>query len=219
MAQRQAQDPDEMFDIIDPAGVSLGRSKRRADVHRDGDWHRAIHVWIYGQDAAGPFLLLQRRGLEKDTWPGHLDAPAAGHLGAGETVEDAFREVEEELGIEPDHAALRHVGTRVIASESADVLDRELEEVYLLRDDRPIASYRPDPVEVDALVRVPLEPWIAFLFGETASVTADRLSAHDRSTTRLVVTADQLILLPDRYYERVAIACRRVLNGERHIVV
>jgi isopentenyldiphosphate isomerase len=219
MTDRLAQDPDELFDVIDLTGAPTGVTKRRADIHRDGDWHRAIHVWIFGRDDGGPFLLLQRRGLGKDTYPGMLDTTVGGHLAAGETPEEAFREIEEELGIAPAPDQLVHVGTRVIAGETPAVIDRELEEVYLLRDDRPLAGYRPNPVEVDALVRVPLDAWIAFLFGETEAVTTDLLPARGSVIERLTVIRDQLIALPDRYYERVAIACQRALAGERYIVV
>ena len=220
MAQRQAQDPDERFDVVDVYGTPTGLTKRRADVHRDGDWHRAIHVWIYGQDRSGSFLILQRRGLEKDSWPGKLDATAAGHLAAGETPEDAFREIEEELGIVPDVDNLRHVGTRVIAGEEPPHrLDRELQEVYLLRDDRPMDAYRPDPVEVDALVRVSLGAWLAFLFGDAKAVSGWVMRASDRATRPLEVIHNQLVPAPDCYFQRVAVACQRVLDDERYVVV
>ena len=45
-----AQDPDELFDVVDAGGNLTGIVKRRGDVHRDGDWHRAIHVWVIGVD-------------------------------------------------------------------------------------------------------------------------------------------------------------------------
>jgi isopentenyldiphosphate isomerase len=220
MTDRLAQDPDELFDVIDMTGAPTGVRKRRADIHRDGDWHRAIHVWIHGQDDDGAFLLLQHRGHDKDSWPGRLDATAAGHLAAGETPEDAFREIEEELGIVPDPAQLVHVGTRVIAGEEPpDRLDREMEEVYLLRDDRPLGDYRPDPVEVDALVRVPLAAWLAFLFGEEESAEGLVMPAVGRAIRTLTITRDHLVPAPDRYFARVAVACHRARAGERYIVV
>lgn len=219
MTDRRAQDPDERFDVIDMTGAPTGVVKRRAEVHRDGDWHRAIHVWIYGHDAEGPFILLQRRGHDKDSWPGRLDAPTAGHLAAGETPEDAFREIEEELGVAPDPTLLVHVGTRVIADEESPRMDREFEEVYLLRDDRPLTAYRPDPVEVDALVRMPLDAWLAFLFGERKMVEGSVMQAGGCDIRPITVTRDQLIPAPDRYYARVAVACRRALAGDRYIVV
>lgn len=215
-----AQDPNELFDVIDGFGTPTGIVKRRADVHRDGDWHRAIHVWIYGQDRDGAFVVVQRRGLEKDSWPGRIDATAAGHLTSGESPEDAFREIEEELGIVPDPGMLQHVGTRVIAGEEPPHrLDREFEEIYLLRDDRPLNDYRPNAVEVDALIRIPLRDWLRFLFAETESAEAELLISTTGAACTHRVTVDQLILSPDRYYQRVAVACDRALRGEKYLVV
>lgn len=215
-----AQDPNELFDIIDVHGKPTGMVKRRADVHRDGDWHRAIHVWIYGMDASRPCMMLQRRGLEKDTWPGALDATAAGHLAAGEIPEDAFREIEEELGIVPDLSALQYVGTRIIAGEEPPHrIDREFQEVFLLRDDRPLTDYRPNPVEVGAIARVAIDAWLAFMFNNVHECPCQLLKAATDHTIDHCITGDQLIPSPDRYYQRVAVACDRALRGERYLVV
>lgn len=215
-----AQDPNELFDVIDVHGVPTGVVKRRADVHRDGDWHRAIHVWMYGEDDDGAFIVVQRRGLDKDTWPGAIDATAAGHLSAGETPEDAFREIEEELGITPDLDDLQHVGTRIIAGEEPGYrMDREYEEVYLLRDDRPLHDYRPNQVEVDALIRISLDAWLQFLFAKTDAVDAQLLKSDSMDVHDYRVTLGQLAPSPDRYFQRVAVACDLALRGERYLVV
>ncbi|HYP61526.1 MAG TPA: hypothetical protein VEQ36_13940, partial [Thermomicrobiales bacterium] len=76
-----AQDPNELFDVVTWDGKPTGIQKRRADVHRDGDWHQAIHVWVMGRDHDGEFLILQRRSMAKDTSPGMLDPTVGGHLG------------------------------------------------------------------------------------------------------------------------------------------
>lgn len=216
-----AQNPDELFDIVTAYGAATGALKRRADVHRDGDWHRSIHVWIYGINESGPYLLFQRRGMDKDTWPGVLDATAAGHLAAGEQVEDAFREIEEELGISPEPERLQRVGTRICANEQApSTIDRELQEVYFLRDDSPLDAFRPNPVEVDALVRLPLMETLEFLGGFSAQVEGRLLVAADRRQEPVTVTADCFVpTMIDRYYYRVAIAINAVLRGDRHVAV
>jgi UDP-glucose 4-epimerase len=152
-----AQDPDERFDVVDEDGRPTGRVKRRADVHRDGDWHRAVHVWVAGRGPdAQAFLLFQRRGLGKDTWPGRLDATVGGHLRAGEDVRQALREVEEEIGVVADPTVLLPLGRRRVVHEHAGVSDRELQDVLLLVDDRPLTAYRPQRAEVAALVRFDL---------------------------------------------------------------
>jgi isopentenyldiphosphate isomerase len=219
--QSIAQDPDELFDIVTASGTPLGRAKRRADVHRDGDWHRSIHVWVYGVDAGEPFILFQRRGLGKDTWPGVLDTTAAGHLGAGETVEDAFREVEEELGIAPAPERLRRIGTRICANEQPPAtLDRELQEVFFLRDDAPLTSFAPNPAELDGLVRLPLNETLEFLSGSLTEVHGTRLAARTHELTEITITERDFVTGQiDGYYYRIAIAVAAALRGDRHIAV
>src|SRR5687767_2706683 len=100
MTDGEAQDPRELFDVVTADGRPTGRTKARAEVHRDGDWHRSLHVWVAGIGEDGePFLTFQRRGFGKDTWPGLLDATVGGHYRAGEGLTEALREVEEEIGL------------------------------------------------------------------------------------------------------------------------
>jgi isopentenyldiphosphate isomerase len=217
-----AQDPNELFDVVTADGEPTGRIKRRADVHRDGDWHRAIHIWVYGENDEGPFVLLQRRGHRKDTQPGMLDPTVSGHLGAGEQVEDAYREVEEEIGIAADPARFHHIGTRLRAAEGTTpgIIDRELQEVFLYRDDRPLAGYRPNPAELEALVLIPLNAAITLFAGETSSAPATFLSAHDGTVSPGIVDGSMFTpRMVDRYYLRAVLAIARELRGEPYNVL
>jgi isopentenyldiphosphate isomerase len=211
-----AQDPDELFDIVTADGEPTGIAKRRADVHRDGDWHRAIHVWIYGCDDAGAFLLMNQRGRHKDTWPLALDATVGGHLGAGESVEDAYREVEEEIGIEVDPGRLQYIWRRARESHGdlPGIIDRELQEIYLCRDDRLLAEFRPNPAELEGLVRLSLPDALALFAHRTESVLGTRLRAKDRAVEPFTVHFDTLITVPDDYFGRVARTIAQVVGGE-----
>jgi isopentenyldiphosphate isomerase len=216
-----AQDPDEMFDVVTADGVPTGVSKRRADVHRDGDWHRSIHVWVYGVDDSVPFLLLNQRGRHKDTWPGVLDATVGGHLAAGETVEDAYREIEEEIGITADPATLRYVGTRPRSAESMPgIIDREIQEVYLYRDDRALTCYRPNAAELEGLVRITLEDSLHLFAEEVEGIPGTLLTARDHTISPLTVTQEMLLpVRVDRYFLKVAVAIDLLLRGEKYILV
>lgn len=216
----RAQDPDEPFDIMTSQGVPTGRSKPRWQVHRDGDWHRSIHVWICGIEDGVPFLDVQRRGLEKDTWPGRLDATVAGHLRAGEDIEAALREVEEEVGLVLTMQELVHAGTHVSVSEAPGTwLDREFQEVLLARIDQPLTVYHPHPDEVDAVVRIPLEEVLALLDDGRPEASARLLAVGSEHVTQLTVVASDFIPTVDRYQLRVAVAARDLLRGERPVVV
>ena len=136
----------ERFDVLSPSGDPTGLVKDRDAVHRDGDWHRCGHVWI----ASGDRVLLQRRALVKETWPGLWDISVAGHVHAGESAVDAaVREAQEELGLAVDASALRHLGTlRYHVVLRPDYVENEFHEVYLLRREVDLSSLTLDPQEV-----------------------------------------------------------------------
>ena len=216
-----AQDPGEPFDVITADGKPTGRVKSRAEVHRDGDWHRAIHVWVAGVDDRGaPFLTFQRRSPHKDTWPARYDATVGGHYRAGETLAETVREVEEEIGIIPDPRELRPLGIRVCANEAQPgIIDREIQDVFLLRDDRPLETFRPNPAELAALVRFPLESLVPFLAGECSEVDGESIAPGATRAEPITARIDDFIPSVDRYFLRIAIAAQHVLRGERYVAV
>lgn len=216
-----AQNPAERFDVVLADGTPTGRSKQRAAVHRDGDWHRSVHVWIAGVDGdAGPFLLFQRRSSAKDTWPGRLDATVGGHFAAGEDLSEALREVEEELGIAPPVTSLLPLGVRVAVSETQPgIVDRELQTVLLLPDVRPLHRYEPQPAEVAALIRFRLAPLLAFLGGDATSVAGDLLVTGETDATTTWFDREAFIPSVDRYFYRVAIAASAALRGDQYVSI
>lgn len=91
---------DELFDILTPDGKRTGALRRRCDVHRDGDWHGSVHIWVIRELDGDVEVLVQKRSEMKDSYPGCYDAAATGHIDAGEdALRAALRELGEELGI------------------------------------------------------------------------------------------------------------------------
>ena len=220
-ANAMAQDPDEPFDVVTAAGRPTGEIKPRAAVHRDGDWHRAIHVWIAGRDDDGePFLIFQRRGSQKDTWPDRFDATVGGHVRAGELLAETLREVDEEIGVAVQGLTLLPLGRRVCANEALEgIIDREIQDVFLLVDDRSLTDYRPNPAELSALVRFPLAALIAFLAGEESSLQGESISAGAEASELVLVGVDDFIPTVDNYSLRIAIAAANVLRGDRYVMI
>ena len=188
------QDPDELFDVVNESGEPTGIVKRRADVHRDGDWHRAIHVWVYGLGPDDPHVLYNLRSRHKDTMPLKIDVTVGGHLGAGESPADAFREIEEEIGIAAAPENLEYLFRRKAYGDT----ERELQEVFLLRDDRSLAEFRPNPAELEALVQISLDEAQSLFSESCASVEATALIAASGTIESL--TVDEQFLLPQRYF-------------------
>ena len=154
---------EELFDILTPTGVRLpgcDRKPRRL-VHRDGDWHAAIHVWILAEEGsdesdAGPRLLLQKRAACKESWASMWDISAAGHITAGdESVSTAIREVEEELGIRlpADSLELLFVYRQESTDRGGAFVNNEFNDVYMctLPKAIPVEKFDVQPEEVEAV--------------------------------------------------------------------
>lgn len=215
-----AQDPAELFDVVTCEGEPTGRTKARAEVHRDGDWHRALHVWVVGVGDEGPFLTFQRRSLAKDTWPGKLDATVGGHYRAGEGLEQTLRETEEEIGLRVTLDDLIYAGTRICVNDSEPgICDHELQDVFFFRDDRVLTELKPNPVELSALVRFPLLELLELLGGDTETASGRSMAVGSTELVWVDVTEDDFIIRLDRYFYRVAIAAERFLAGARHLAI
>ncbi len=216
-----AQDPHELFDVVRADGTPTGTTKTRAAVHRDGDWHRSIHVWVAGVDDAGePFLMFQRRSQAKDTWPGRLDSTVGGHYRHGESLIQTLRETEEEIGLTVSLAELRPLGIRLCANEAeSGVADRELQDVFLLRSDRPLTAYRPHPAELASLLRLPIAGVLGLFAEEVTTVTGLSLIPGADSAESETVGLHDFIPNIDRYFYRVAIAADLALRGARYVAV
>lgn len=163
----------EHLDIYDAAGLWRGRKDREL-VHRDGDWHRTINVWIV---RATGMLVFQRRSFDKHTWPGRLSATVGGHFQAGERLHDALRETSEEVGCAADPSELIALGTLPSedlsrTGEPTGGRDRELRDVLLWPGAPPLAALRFDSAEITALVEVAAPDVLALLRGVRDTVPA-----------------------------------------------
>lgn len=126
---------DEYFNIVDKDGESTGEKKLRALVHRDGDLHKAVHIWI--QDSKGN-LLLQKRGPNRDTYPNHWTFSVGGHVKPGKTsLETAQRETQEELGLNITEDKFKHLFSVINSyiDPFTGAHDNEYNDVYLVEQD------------------------------------------------------------------------------------
>jgi isopentenyldiphosphate isomerase len=202
--------------LLDDDGEPTGATKARGLVHRDGDWHGALHIWAGGVDSDGEsFVLFQRRSLTKDTWPGALDVAVGGHRRAGESLAETACEAEEEIGLRVGLDDLVRIGRRFVAGTARDgVIDREVQEVFAVRSDLPLGDYTLHPEEVDALVAVPIAGALRLYAGEVERVAARTCDQRGQASDVWLVYED--FAIRDRRYAAHALAALlAVLGGER----
>ena len=90
----------EYLDVVDEKVQPTGKTVTRAEAHDKCIRHRTAHVWVVRKNADSWDILLQKRSMEKESFPGYYDTSSAGHIPAGSApVTSALRELSEELGI------------------------------------------------------------------------------------------------------------------------
>lgn len=141
----------EYIDVLDAKGNPTGERKSKPDVHRDGDWHRTVHVWVVSPKGD---LLLQRRSPAMETHPDTWDTSSAGHISAGEdSITSALREVEEELGLKykpEDLTPLFTVVQQNILKEGT-YINNEFNDVYVAMCDPATTALTLQVEEVSAV--------------------------------------------------------------------
>jgi isopentenyl-diphosphate delta-isomerase len=99
----------ELLEIYTEDGKETGKSEDRDIVHKEGIWHKVIHIWIINSKGE---VLIQKRSNNKDTKylflklkiiiliiksPGCWDVSVGGHISFGETSKEAaLKELSEE---------------------------------------------------------------------------------------------------------------------------
>ncbi len=129
----------EIFPIVDEDGNTIGEAPR--SVCHDGKsklLHPVVHLHLFNSKGE---LFLQKRVMTKDIQPGKWDTSVGGHVGVGESVEEALaRESLEELGLKDFNA--------IFLSKYIWESDRERELVnsyYTISDEVPVT----DPGEIE----------------------------------------------------------------------
>ncbi|GJR01639.1 NUDIX hydrolase 3 [Tanacetum coccineum] len=153
---------EEHLDVLTKTGQKTGLTKPRGAVHRDGDYHRAVHVWIFAQSTQQ--LLLQKRADCKDSWPGLWDISSAGHVSAGDaSLISARRELQEELGLTlpADAFELLFVFLQQSVTNNGNFINNEFDDVYLVTtvDPIPLEAFTLQESEVSAVKYISVEEY------------------------------------------------------------
>ena len=209
----------EQLDIYDDTGRHVGIKGRDA-VHRDGDWHQVFHVLIVRPGAdRGPTVVLQRRSDAKAAFPGLIDLSATGHLEAGERPRDGVRELTEELGIVVEPADLVPLGVRRIVEASGEgKLNKEMANLFLVADQRPLDAYRPELREVSAVVETGIDGMLD-LFAGRAEVVPARCAAGPPAPPSACSLRHADFVPGDQYWITALVMAQRFAAGRTPLAI
>lgn len=128
----------ELWDIYDRNRELTGRTHRRGDKMKEGDYHLVVHVCIFNTKGQ---LLVQQRQPYKKGWPNMWDITVGGSAVRGDnSYQAAEREVWEELGLKLDLSRMRPRFTMNFSDGFDDY--------YIVRQDVDISALHLQPEEV-----------------------------------------------------------------------
>lgn len=128
----------ELLDIYNSARVRTGRViARNGEVH-EGERLLVVHVCVMNSRNE---MLIQKRQLSKDRYPGCWDLSAGGFVRSGEDSTDAvLRELREELGLS--------LGVDALSFLFTEPFSYVLDDFYLARFDTGLSTLQLQPEEV-----------------------------------------------------------------------
>ncbi len=111
----QTTDNQNEFFIVVDAQDRIITHKTRGECHANRNLiHRAINVALFNSKGR---IALQKRSATKDLYPSFYALSATGHVGKGESYEQAaYREMEEELGVKG--VSLSFVAKQIVETEA-----------------------------------------------------------------------------------------------------
>lgn len=208
----------EHLDYFDDNLNYLGTASRK-EVHTKGFWHKTIHCWVLRKEGNENYLVFQQRSAQKEFNPLMLDISAAGHYAAGETDQEATREIEEELGLEVAWNNLHFLGilqeANIISGQfGVTAINREFCYTYFLVDHRPISSYQIQKEEVKTIVQIPISEGLQLFSGESTSAQGLNIR-HQLSQ----YTLQDFLPRTSTYYLKIFIMAERYFAGKKHLAI
>ena len=124
---------EELIDVLDKDGNKTGIIKKKSEIKKDGDYHRAIAVLIINNKNE---ILMQKRCPNKKVYPNLWSIFVKGHVRSGETSIDAcIRELSEEVGINIVEDELKYLYTIYEEVIKENFIERIFYDTYLLKKD------------------------------------------------------------------------------------
>jgi len=159
---------EENIDIVTKTGKPTGKTALKSEIHSKGYYHNTAHIWFYTEDGQ---ILLAQRAASKVIYPLLWDVSVAGHVDAGETIEEAaIREIYEEIGLIITQTDLHKIDVfPCFQSYDKGIIDNEFHHTYIAKLQVPIENLKPQLGEVEALQLVTLNQFKSLLEQSTTN--------------------------------------------------
>lgn len=195
----------------------------RKTIHQLGLWHKTFHCWLitkHGIDNE-PSLLFQKRSFQKKVEPGKYDITSAGHIMSNETVQDAVRELSEEIGVSIPYSQLSYLGMQVTVKDYDDIKDREFAYVHIYETDEQLENFKLQESEVLGIGMIKISEGLE-LFSDKRKVCSGVMISYKEGIPlfeNLEINVADFVLRNDLYYLKICQQADLYIKGYNVLVV
>lgn len=205
----------EYFDIYNDKMEHIG-TKPRTEVHKKGYWHKSFQCWFIFKEDEKEYILFQRRHEAKDTYPNLLDISSAGHLSAGESLEDGVRELEEELGVKVSFEELKPMGVIIEQKQEEYFIDNEFANVFLYNCKTPMESFELQAEEVTGMFKLEIDQVLDLFEGRLENIKAEGYELKENGEYNPIsISVKEKDFVPHdlSYYKKILVSAKEYLNN------
>ena len=153
---------NDILKIYDQDLNNIGRATREK-VHTKGLLHQVAHVWMFQPVGDDTFIMIQKRSLDRELYPGKYDLIQTTHFDPDESYEEAIVDsLEYYRGLKKSKEDIIHVGSTHQQIDAGDYHDNALVQVFAIFTAKAL-FIMPDTEEI---VKVRFEDFRQFIHGK-----------------------------------------------------
>ena len=123
---------DDILKIYDQDLNNIGRATRE-EVHTQGLLHQVAHVWMFQPKEDDTYIMIQKRSLDRELYPGKYDLIQTTHFDPDESYEEAIVDsLQYYRGLKKSKEDIIHVGSTHQQIDVGDYHDNALVQVFAI---------------------------------------------------------------------------------------
>jgi len=204
----------ECFDIYNENMEHIG-TELRTVVHKTGLWHKSFQCWFIFEENGKYYMLFQKRHTDKDTYPNLLDITSAGHLSAGEKVEDGVRELKEELGIKIKFEELIPLGVIIEKKSEESFEDNEFANIFLYICNTPMEEFRLQAEEVTGMFKADIDDVINLFSDKVRNIKIEGYDVNEKGIkifSKIIASKNDFVPHGEEYYLKILSEAKKCFN-------
>ena len=191
---------DDILKIYDQDLNNIGRATRE-EVHTQGLLHQVAHVWMFQPTEDDTYIMIQKRSLDRELYPGKYDLIQTTHFDPDESYEEAIVDsLEYYRGLKKSKEDIIHVGSTHQKIDVGDYHDNALVQVFAIFTAKAL-FIMPDTEEI---VKVRFEDFRQLIHGKQNTIklySLDDVYLKESSTDEWWLRKDEFVDVVEPYID------------------